>query len=181
MVQLLQVLQHVEADFQCADVDRPIKAVYAQWHDGAHAQALLIAHQACGRGGLAQAVEQHGPLRCGAVAKPLRLVHPQQHLGSRGKMHIQAKRACALQAAPAWGKAGVELVANGVKALYVGLLTALQCIGLAHQFDQPGVGGDGLGEQLRLLLQLLLAVAQGQALQLMLLGNLQGPQGLLLV
>ena len=49
-------------------------------------------------------------------------------------------------------------------------------MGLAHQLDQPGVGSDGFGQQLRLLLQFLLAIAQRQALHLMLLGDLQVPQ-----
>jgi hypothetical protein len=130
---------------------------------------------------LAQAVAQHGLLRGGAVGKPLRLMHPQQHLGCRGQVYIQGERANILQVAPARGEAGVELIADVAQGLRVGRFVALQRMGLAHQFNQPGVGGDGLGEQLRLLLQFLLAVAQGQALQFMLLGDLQIPQGFPLV
>ncbi len=54
-------------------------------------------------------------------------------------------------------------------------------MGLAHQFDHPGVGGDGLREQLRLVLQAELSALQGQLLQLVLFGDLQLPEGLALV
>lgn len=50
----------------------------------------------------------------------------------------------ALQIAPARRQAGKELLANDVQGLVIRSRAGLQGIRLAHQFDQPGVGGNRL-------------------------------------
>ena len=100
------------------------------------------------------------------VAEDLGLVYPQQHLGAGRQVHIEAEGVTGLQAAPAWRQAGVQLIADITEAgVARSLALARQHLGLAHQLHDPGVGGDGIGEYLRLLPQALLAALLGQALQ----------------
>ncbi|MNT51669.1 hypothetical protein D3C72_1886490 [compost metagenome] len=100
----------------------------------------------------------------------------QQDFAAGREVDIQLERVAALQVAPARDQAGVELVADGVGGGPIRRAAVVQGIGLAHQFDGPGVGGHALGQQLRLIPLAPLAAVQGQALQVGLLAQLQLPE-----
>ncbi len=142
-VQLGKVLQHAHGHLDGSDLLGAMLAFGQQRGNGAHADAAAGQAQASLAAGAAQRLLHHGAPADLQVAEVFGLVYPQQHLDVRRQMHVQAKRLVRLQVAPAWRQAGVKLAANAGQTFQV---ARRQGVGLAHQFGDPGVGGNGFGE-----------------------------------